>query len=1082
MKTVKSETLPFFETASWYEALGVAERLPLLRAGEMSDAAIDSALAGRRLERWRSQSPFQDDSFFLRRLVEGRITEREFVRLLGAPVEQLQRGLEQQPAWLREIERLYTAWAAAPESSGDRVGDAGGDAGDWGLLWIAMPLIEDGRRRLREGVARLTEPGANGPIPGPERTEALLLPHLLGQLGAAAGRTMVLELNVARVEGRLAGADSEARFQDFLRQLRDPMVSLTILREYPVLARHLRRCVNYWLRNSLEFLERLCADWDELRGRLAPEGDPGPLAALQGGAGDTHRGGHSVMVAGFASGFRLVYKPRSLAVDAHFGALLAWLNRRGAEPSFEAPRVIDRGAYGWAEFVPVRECASPAEAGRFYERLGGLLAVLHVLEATDFHHENLIACGEHPVLIDLEALFHPRMARPRRLPSLEFSQRLLSESVMRIGLLPHQLWINARGEGLDVSGMGGAAGQMTPFSVLTTDRPGTDEMRLVRRPVRLDGGRNRPVLRGEAVGPEAYGEELQRGFVGLYRLLLRHRDELLAPDGPIEAFAEDEVRLIARPTQIYGRLLQESFHPNLLRSALDRDRLFDRLWVGVEARPELARLTMAEQADLHRGDIPIFTTRPGSARVWSSLGLPIDGVIEARSLDAVRGKIESLSEEDLRRQLWFVRHSLATEVATRGPLAAPPGPSHEPHASDDPLAAAREIGDALLAAAFRERGLIAWVGLSMVGENAWSIAPVERDLYGGLTGIAVFLASRGEQTRHARYIETAQHALRTARRQFIETRRARATMTGPVGMSIGAFTGDGGLVFALAHLAARLREPGMLAQAEEHVLLLRAAIAHDRVFDLLGGAAGYLCILCGLYQQTGSAAARDSAADCVEHLLAHATSMPGGIGWTPDPSRTPLTGFSHGAAGIAHALLRAWQTFGDDRCLLAAVDAMNYERTHYLPEERNWRDLRTTSPSSSPCATAWCHGAPGIGLGRLLAWSLLREEQVREEIEIALETTLQTGLDGSHSLCHGEFGNLDLALEASQLPEFAFWKAPALRRGGWLLHERLHGGWRCAAPRGAQPPGLMLGLAGIGYGLLRLHDPTRVPSVLLLQQ
>ena len=33
--------------------------------------------------------------------------------------------------------------------------------------------------------------------------------------------------------------------------------------------------------------------------------------------------------------------------------------------------------------------------------------MLYALEATDFHSENLIAAGEHPVLVDLESLFHP---------------------------------------------------------------------------------------------------------------------------------------------------------------------------------------------------------------------------------------------------------------------------------------------------------------------------------------------------------------------------------------------------------------------------------------------------------------------------------------------------------------------------------------------------------------------------------------------------------------------------------------------------------------------------------------------------
>ena len=1070
MKTGKREALQAFEAASWYEALGVAERLPLLRAGEMEEAGIDTALAGRRLERWRAQAPFHEDAFFLRRLIEGQLTEQEFGQLLGASAEQLRRAMREKPVWLLEIERLYTDWAEQREAANDEI--------DWELLWIARPLIEDGRRRFRAGAAELARQRPQGPMPAPGACEALFLPHLLAQLGAVAARTMILELNVARVEGRLAGSDPRSRFLDFLRQLREPRAALAILREYPVLARHLRRCVRDWLRGSLEFLTRLSADWDEVRARLASGASPGPLVAVQAGAGDRHRGGRAVMLAAFAGGFRLVYKPRSLAVDAHFGALLDWLNARGAQPAFAAPRVIDRGAYGWSEYAPAAPCASREEAAGFYERLGGLLALLHVLEATDLHHENLIACGGRPMLIDLETLFHPRLARPRRSPSLEFPQRLLADSVLRVGLLPHPLWIDAAGGGsLDVSGLGGAAGQPMPFAVLTTEAAGTDEMRFVRRPGRLEGGQNRPALDGQPLCAAEFVEELAAGFAATWRLVARHRDALLAPGGPIAAFAEDEVRLIARPTQVYGRLLQESFHPNLLRSALDRDRLFDRLWAGVEARPELARLTMAEQADLLRGDIPLFTARPGSLRVWTSLGLPIDGVIEARSLDVVRGRIEALSEGDLGRQLDLIRQSLAASTAGETGEAATPALTPDAPPEDDLLAAAREIGDALTASACREDGLVAWVGLAMLGENRWTIAPVGRDLYSGLSGIALFLARLGDMTGEDGYAELARRALQTARRQFFDARAA----AGPHAVGIGAFTGDGGLVYALTQLGILWNEPALLEQAEEIVARLRDAIPHDGALDLLDGAAGYLCVLSSLHARTGSPLARDSAAECIERLLARATPMPVGVGWTRDPARPPLTGFSHGAAGIAYALLRAWQRFGDDRCLLAAAEAIRYERTHYLPEVRNWRDLRAPAPGAQAFAAAWCHGAPGIGLGRLLAWELLRDSPLRAEIEAALATTMQLGLDGSHSLCHGELGNLELPLEAARFPEFAAWSAPALRRAGWLLHERLRDGWRCAAPRGAQLPGLMLGLAGIGYGLLRLHHRERAPSVLLLQ-
>ena len=42
-------------------------------------------------------------------------------------------------------------------------------------------------------------------------------------------------------------------------------------------------------------------------------------------------------------------------------------------------------------------------------------------------------------------------------------------------------------------------------------------------------------------------------------------------------------------------------------------------------------------------------------------------------------------------------------------------------------------------------------------------------------------------------------------------------------------------------------------------------------------------------------------------------------------------------------------------------------------------------------------------------------------------------------------------------------------------------GWLCGIPGGVETPGFMTGLAGIGYGLLRLADPQHVPSVLTLE-
>ena len=50
-----------------------------------------------------------------------------------------------------------------------------------------------------------------------------------------------------------------------------------------------------------------------------------------------------------------------------------------------------------------------------------------------------------------------------------------------------------------------------------------------------------------------------------------------------------------------------------------------------------------------------------------------------------------------------------------------------------------------------------------------------------------------------------------------------------------------------------------------------------------------------------------------------------------------------------------------------------------------------------------------------------------------------------------------------------------------VLESLERDGWLCGVPEGVETPGLMTGLAGIGYGLLRLADPGRVPSVLAFE-
>jgi lantibiotic modifying enzyme len=98
---------------------------------------------------------------------------------------------------------------------------------------------------------------------------------------------------------------------------------------------------------------------------------------------------------------------------------------------------------------------------------------------------------------------------------------------------------------------------------------------------------------------------------------------------------------------------------------------------------------------------------------------------------------------------------------------------------------------------------------------------------------------------------------------------------------------------------------------------------------------------------------------------------------------------------------------------------------------------------------------------------------------VALATTRREGFGRNHCLCHGDLGNVELLLLAEQRLEAEDGDTAALVQA--ILDGLRQGGPRCGVPLGLETPGLMNGLAGIGYGLLRLADSRRMPSLLLLE-
>lgn len=1087
MKEIVTTTEPAAQTlersARWYQATTLSERLALFRDRLSQPVTGETEKAEQRLKQWKNQPPFHKfPQSFTQRLEADGLTEDEFFALLALPAEEIQAAHTTPPQWLEEFISAF----ASPESHArfELITQKMNSSQNLAFLRPIRAWLERAFGRLEVGVQKLQSTYKRLPF-DPQTIEVLLFTRLLLLLRLQLTKVMVLELNVARVQGALQGETPEERFDFFFQQFEQPEKIFTLFEEYPVLARQVVGITDNWLACELELLQRLCADWDEICQVFSPAEDPGVLTQVEEGAGDTHDGGHSVATLRWSSGLRLVYKPRSQIIDVLHQELLTWLNALGCQPPYRTFKVMNKGAYGWCEFIADGPCNSPEEIERFYQRLGGHMALLYALEATDFHSQNLIAAGEDPMLIDLEALLHPRFSFGNQVP--DPGDDMLDHSVLRIGLLPQRMWANQDNVGVDLSGLTAENGQLTPDKIAQLKGKGTDQIRITKEYIELEQGNHRPKLQEQDVDVVAYGKSITTGFATTYRLLLQHREEFMKMFLP--RFADTEVRVLPRATRLYASLLVDTAHPNVLRDALELERLFDRLWIGVGLQPYLARIIPAERADLWRGDIPKFLAHPDSRDLFTSRGETISEFFEEASLDVSRQCVERLSEEDLERQVWiieasFTSLSLDTHATKKNALQLQPASSQADR--ERLLAEARAIGDRLQKLAITRDERISWPSVIEMTGQGWYLLPAGPDLYNGLTGIALFLAYLGQLSGEERYTRLARQAWQTVDTQF-----AQEKMYLHWG-STGAFNGVGSFIYLLSHLGTLWHEPALYQQAEEMAANLSELVNADQAFDIVGGSAGCLAALLSLYAVAPSMAVLATAIQCGDHLLKHARPMPQGIGWSSQAAEVPLTGMAHGNAGVALNLLRLAAISQEKRFREGALAAMEYERNMFLPEKGNWADLRgVTSPgdaadpqklsaSARSPLVAWCHGAAGIGLARLGSLQYHDDAATRAEIDAAVQTTRAQGFGTSHSLCHGDMGNLETLLVAARLLPAQYPQEDVERLQSSLVESMERQGWRSCVPLGIETPGLMHGLAGAGYALLRLAEPEQVPSVLLL--
>lgn len=926
-----------------------------------------------------------------------------------------------------------------------------------GFLTILGSPIEQTRARLRVGLEALPTTGDRPFPPQIATIETMLFSGVRDQLERIVTPTLALEMNVARLRGELNGETTGQRYDSYIALLSREAYREALAAEYPALFQLAAERLDTWVDVSLELAGRLAGDWPAIQEIIFDGNDPGQLAGMRFLQRTTKRGGRLVVAPAFASGAKLVYKPRSLAAEARFQELLAWLNGVGFAPEFKPLRVLDFGTHGWMEWIDPADCADAGALRRFYRRQGAYLALFYALEATDIHMSNIIAAGEHPLLIDMEALFHPREAA-EAWPALELAlDEQLYYSVLRPGLLPEpEKGDDESLEPLDLSGLAGVGGQLTPYTVPTWKERQTDSLHLARERKPIKGARNLPTLRGRTANPGDYLDELDEGFAAAYRLLAANKDALLAPGGLLDSFAGVELRLLPRSGRNYGDILEAGYHPDLLRDPAARQAYFgQRLRPDEDDRPELGQLVPHEVAALLAGDVPLFVTRAGSRDVMTPAGGRIPDFFPRSGLEAARRRIATLDEADLAHQRRLIRASFATVTTRHSPEPRRPIVLPDEAPADLPeqaLAEAVAIGEWLAQTAIRAGDEVSWIGLEPDEAGHWFIEPLGDDLGFGLPGVALFLSLLAAHTGDERRRELARAAMNTYLRHAAED-RAEA-YEGDEDHPIGLLFGLGGRLYALSQPAVIEAHAGVQAEIGRLVGQVERLLQQpddEAEIGLAHGLAGCLTGLLAAHFAAQDSAARTSAELAGDRLLAR-------LDETADELPNELfAAYYHGPWGAIAPLL--------------ALSALTGQGRYRAAAER----LLAALPGDNPTD-------PGAWLAYLAARPWLPETG-RERLDDALRRALPdpaTRVAGrNHSLWYGDMGYIDLLVNAAAALEDAPLARPAGRYAAAVIADIQRHGRRTAIPLGVESPGFAAGLAGIGYGLLRVAAPEATPFPVL---
>ena len=417
-----------------------------------------------------------------------------------------------------------------------------------------------------------------------------------------AVRTLIRELHIYKEKGLLKGETKEARFSYFEMLCEKQEFRDVFFQKYSQLEQILDDYVTCLTRNLIKMISDTIDDRTRLEEVLGVKIDS--INDISIGKGDTHNGGKTVAIIYFDT-CKLVYKPHTLKADIIFAEMVKWINKDAdLRYPLKTVNTISMDDRGWQECIEHLPCESERESHSYYYKMGCFLALFYALGTTDLHFENVIACRDNPMFIDLETIL-----TNNRVEKLN--------TVLDTGLLPQvtsDFLID-----VDISGICGKSNKSEKMKMMVVVNRRTDEMMVDEVPAIVADRQNLVHLNGKTVEINDYANDIIYGYQKVTEFLINKKESFLNKLD-ILISKDDMFRTVLRHTQVYSKYLSAALHPDYLVNTEKRLQLFQRLMTNCKNEHEIPRVK-DEISTLMTGDVPYYMFDYYSRDLYSGNGL-----------------------------------------------------------------------------------------------------------------------------------------------------------------------------------------------------------------------------------------------------------------------------------------------------------------------------------------------------------------------------------------------------------------------------------------------------------------------------